>query len=178
MDSLTVQILDDGPDDEAIPVLHLAPGEAKLGSRFLVGVVLDRHQVEEGPVGFVFDHLYRAIDDDAGVPEPVHEEKGDVVERLSLGEGIGHVLHRAVVLVEHELDRGEEPDPVIDCLFHFRIVTYEHLLRQILGNVEVAGARVEGAEDDGVVATVGVGEVCVSSVVRLVHGLVVMTIPF
>jgi len=119
MDTLSIQILDYGPDDEAVTVFDLAPGEAQLGTRFLVGIVLDRHQVEEYPVSLVIQGLYRFIDDETGVSKPVNKGKGHIVEGFGLGDIVGHVLDLAIVLEQDVLDRNEQPAPLVYGSFHF-----------------------------------------------------------
>ena len=118
MDTLSIQILDYGPDDEAVTVLHLAPGKAELGPRFLVGVVLDRDQVEKYSVSFINQRLYRLIDDETGIAEAVHKGKGHVIERLGLGDILGQVFDLAVVLEQYVLDRHKQPSPLVYGCFH------------------------------------------------------------
>jgi len=165
-----VEVFEHLPDDEAVPVLHLTAGDAEKPGRFLVGVVLHGHQVEDGTVGRVGDRRDGMVDDDARIPEAIDECERHVAHGLGLGELIGHIFHLSVMFVQYIFHGDEQPRADVDRFLHFIEKPDEYLLCHILGRVGIAGARVERTVDHGVVPAVGLGEICVFFIKNLSHG--------
>lgn len=162
-------------DDEAVPVLHLTPGDTEELPRLLVGVVLYGHQVEDGTVGRVGDRFDGMVDDDARVPEAVHEGERHVAHGLGLGEFVGHVFHLSVMFIQYVFHGNEQPRADVYRFLHFIEKPDEYLLCHVLGRVRIAGARVERTVDHGIVPAVGLGELGVFFIKNLLHGPVAYT---
>lgn len=160
-------------DDKAVSVLYLTTGDPKELPRLLVSVVLYGHQVEDGTVGRVGDRLDGMVDNDARIPEAVHEGERHVAHGLGLGELVGHVFHLSVMFVQNVFHGDEQPRADVYRFLHFIEKPDEYLLCHVLGRVGIAGARVERTVNHGVVPAVGLGKIGVFFFKNLSHGPVV-----